>query len=91
MNRHSKGDAIDIALAYKKKKLEEEGMLREEDKIKAKKVAKMINQDSKSSSSSKRMSPLAMSVSCNGLPRLCNSNTVHCFSGPLKSMGNNHV
>lgn len=39
-------------------------MLREEDKIKAKKVAKMINQDSKSSSS-KRMSPLAMSVSCN--------------------------
>lgn len=90
MNRHSKGDAIDIALAYKKKKLEEEGMLREEDKIKAKKVAKMINQDSKSSSS-KRMSPLAMSVSCNGLPRLCNSNTVHCFSGPLKSMGNNHV
>ena len=63
-NRGSKGSAIDIALAYKKKKLEEEGMLRDEDKIKAKKVAKMINsQDSKSSnsSSSKRMSPLLSS------------------------------
>lgn len=53
---------MDIALAYKKKKMDEETMLRDEDRIKAKKVAKMINsQDNKSS---KRMSPLpASSVS----------------------------
>ena len=52
---------MEIALAYKRKKMEEETMQRDEDKLKAKKLAKMINSQGKKPSHDQKMSPVLVS------------------------------
>lgn len=56
---------MEIAEAYKRKKMEEEKLLRDEEKQKAKKMAKMLNsQDSNRKSASRKLSPIVVSGAC---------------------------
>ena len=61
VSKQSKGSALEIAEAYKKKKIVEDKLLREEEKQKTKKLTKMLNSQDHKKMSSRRLSPLPVS------------------------------
>ena len=60
----SKGSAVEIAEAYRRKRLETERMLHSEGKVKARRLAKMLNSSSSTTSRdhNSKLSPLPVSI-----------------------------
>ena len=55
---------MEIAEAYRRKKIEEEKLLRDEEKQKAKKMARMLNSQDNRKTASRKLSPIIVSGAC---------------------------